>query len=713
MKNDTKNISIHDLQSNEPSYLETIFSLANGHFGIRASDPIANSSTAGTLVNGFYETSDITYGEVAYGYAKKNQTIVKLSDLRNIKFVDDQQRAFDQSQLISESLDFETGLLNSTYKISNPDGKSFELNLQAVLQQSNAEVIGLRYTIKPVDYFGKVVGIKHFNTDSATQKSDDPRKSRTVDTLTYAKKTIDGQQELIEVTTKYSQMSLAMAMSVSTGLEQVFSLQPNQTVTFDVIGLVSKINGILDLDNLPKFEEILKDSTDFWQEFWQNSDIEISGDDSLNQAIHYNLFQLVSSTGRDGKTNIPAKGLSGTGYEGHYFWDTEMYMSPFFAYTNPEIAKNLIKYRYSVLDESKKRARTLGVKEGALFSWRTINGQEASAYYPAGTAQYHIDADIAYAIDRYYKVTDDKEFMKNYGLELVLETARFWKNFGSYSEIHCKKRFCFFDVTGPDEYTALVNNNYYTNRMAKFNLLFAVDLIDEFPKKAKELGVSAKERDQMANIAAAIFLPYDQIKGINQQDDSSFKKPVWPFETTPKENYPLLLHYHPLTIYRYQVNKQADTLLADFLFDDISHDQLVKEYDYYEKITTHDSSLSRSIFSALAARIGLKQKAYDYFMATAKTDLIDLQGNSADGLHVANLGGSWLTIVSGFGGLRVKDGLLTIDNHLPDQWDKLAIRIKYQGRLLEIVYRKDATEIHIIHGEPLPIKVDGIEETFK
>lgn len=713
MKNDTKNISIHDLQSNEPSYLETIFSLANGHFGIRASDPIANSSTAGTLVNGFYETSDITYGEVAYGYAKKNQTIVKLPDLRNIKFVDDQQRAFDQSQLISESLDFETGLLNSTYKISNPDGKSFELNLQAVLQQSNAEVIGLRYTIKPIDYFGKVVGIKHFNTDSATQKSDDPRKSRTVDTLTYAKKTIDGQQELIEVTTKYSQMSLAMAMSVSTGLEQVFSLQPNQTVTFDVIGLVSKINGILDLDNLPKFEEILKDSTDFWQEFWQNSDIEISGDDSLDQAIHYNLFQLVSSTGRDGKTNIPAKGLSGTGYEGHYFWDTEMYMSPFFAYTNPEIAKNLIKYRYSVLDESKKRARTLGVKEGALFSWRTINGQEASAYYPAGTAQYHIDADIAYAIDRYYKVTDDKEFMKNYGLELVLETARFWKNFGSYSEIHCKKRFCFFDVTGPDEYTALVNNNYYTNRMAKFNLLFAVDLIDEFPKKAKELGVSAKERDQMANIAAAIFLPYDQIKGINQQDDSSFKKPVWPFETTPKENYPLLLHYHPLTIYRYQVNKQADTLLADFLFDDISHDQLVKEYDYYEKITTHDSSLSRSIFSALAARIGLKQKAYDYFMATAKTDLIDLQGNSADGLHVANLGGSWLTIVSGFGGLRVKDGLLTIDNHLPEQWDKLAIRIKYQGRLLEIVYRKDATEIHIIHGEPLPIKVDGIEETFK
>lgn len=713
MKNNTNSISIHDLKSNEPSYLETIFSLANGHFGIRASNPITNSATAGTIVNGFYETSDITYGEVAYGYAKKNQTIVKLPDLRDIKFLDDHQREFTKSELISESLDLSSGLLDSTYKISNPDDKSFKLNLQAVLQQSNDEVIGLRYTIEPIDYFGKIVGIKHFNTTNAVKKSDDPRKSRTVATLTYDKKTIDGQQELVEVSTEYSQLSLAMAMSVSTGLEQVFSLQPNQTVTFDVIGLVGKINGILNLDNLPKFEEILKDSTNFWQNFWQNSDIEISGDDNLNQAIHYNLFQLLSSTGRDGKTNIPAKGLSGTGYEGHYFWDTEMYMSPFFAYTNPQIAKNLIKYRYSILDESKKRARTLGVKEGALFAWRTINGQEASAYYPAGTAQYHIDADVAYAIDRYYKVTDDQEFMKNYGLELVLETARFWKNFGSYSEIHCKKRFCFFNVTGPDEYTALVNNNYYTNRMAKFNLLFAVDLIDEFPEKAKELGVSADERDQMANIAAAIFLPYDQIKGINQQDDSSFKKPVWPFESTPKENYPLLLHYHPLTIYRYQVNKQADTLLADFLFDDIAHDQLVKEYDYYEKITTHDSSLSRSIFSALAARIGLDQKAYDYFMATAKTDLIDLQGNSADGLHVANLGGSWLTIVSGFGGLRVKDGLLTIENHLPKQWNKLSIRVQYQGRLLEITYLKAATEIKIIHGESLPIRVDGIEETFK
>ncbi len=307
-----------------------------------------------------------------------------------------------------------------------------------------------------------------------------------------------------------------------------------------------------------------------------------------------------------------------------------MYMSPFFAYTNPKIAADLIAYRYNILPEAKKRARTLGVKDGALFTWRTINGKEASAYYPASTAQYHIDADIAYSIYRYYNVTNDDQLIKKYGLEIVLETARFWTNFGSFTKIDGQQKFCFFDVTGPDEYSAIVNNNYYTNRMAKFNLTFAIELIEKFPEKAQQLGVSEDEIKEFTTIRDAILLPFDKEKGINEQDDSYFKKPIWPFEQTPKESYPLLLHYHPLTIYRYQVDKQADTLFADFLFDDISKDQLVKEFDYYENITTHDSSLSRSIFSALAARLGLKDKAYSYFIATAKTDLIDLQGNTND-----------------------------------------------------------------------------------
>lgn len=708
----SKIITNQDLKSNEPSYLETIFSLANGHFGVRASNPIEKSETSGTVVNGFFETSEIVYGEKAYGYAKNNQTIVKLPDLRAITILDANQNEFVKSELVSEELDMSTGVLVSSYKLTNQNQQSIELVLKSALQQSDNQIIGLHYEITPLNYSGKITISKHFDVSLDADETDDPRKSRSVRTLTYDKKNINTGCELLKATTKVSQMSLEMAIKTAESLEQSFDLS-DTTVSLDFVALVSEIDGKLSLDKEPTFAEIVKGSTDFWQKFWQNSEVEISGDDSLNQAIHYNLFQLTSSTGRDGKTNIPAKGLSGTGYEGHYFWDTEMYMSPFFAYTNPEIAKNLIKYRYGILAESKKRARELGADSGALFAWRTINGQEASAYYPAGTAQYHINADIAYAIDRYYKATDDKKLMQNYGLEIVLETARFWKSFGSYSKIDGQNKFCFFDVTGPDEYTAIVNNNYYTNRMAKFNLLFAVELLKEFPQKAQELGVTSTEREDLEKVANDIYLPFDSEKQINEQDDSAFNKPIWPFETTPKENYPLLLHYHPLNIYRYQVNKQADTLLADFLFDDISHEQLVREYDYYEKITTHDSSLSRSIFSALAARLDMKEKAYSYFMDTVKTDLIDLQKNTDDGLHVANLGGSWLTVVNGFGGLQVKEGLLTIDNHLPNEWDKLTVRLQFQGRLLEINYRQNQTQVIVISGKPLKIKVDGQEKAYK
>jgi len=708
MNNDAKILSVDELKSKVPSYLETIFSIANGHFGVRASDPVVKSDTAGTIVNGFYEISEINYGEKAYGYAKNNQTIINLPDFRSLEIFDDNGEKFDQSELQDEYLDMDQGLVVSVYKLTNVESQALQLTLKSVVQQQDNQIIGLRYEIKSLNYHGALKLVKHLNTVDNVADSDDPRKSRVIHTLDYDKETVSSACEILKVATKYSKLSLQLALCTKTALEQEVVLDKDESVTCDFIGVVGKINAEVDLEQVPSFDGILKEASVFWKDFWQNSEVAIVGNSELNQAIHYNLFQLTSSTGRDGKTNIPAKGLSGTGYEGHYFWDTEMYMSPFFAYTNPEIAKNLIKYRHSILEESKKRAKTLGVKEGALFAWRTINGEEASAYYPAGTAQYHIDADIAYAIYRYYEIADDMQFIEDYGFEIVLETARFWKNFGSYSEIDGERKFCFFDVTGPDEYTAIVNNNYYTNRMAKFNLAFAAELISRFPDKAKELGSNVDESEAMNTLAKDVYLPYDEKLGINEQDDSAFEKPIWPFAETPKENYPLLLHYHPLNIYRYQVNKQADTLLADFLFDDISKSQLEREYDYYEKITTHDSSLSRSIFSAMAARIGLKKKAYDYFTDTVRTDLTDLQGNSADGLHVANLGGSWLTVVSGFGGLLVKDNQLVVNNHLPDEWKQLTVRIMYRERLLEITYLSDKTVVKLISGEPVKILVDGV-----
>lgn len=705
----SKTLELDDLKSTQPAYLESIFSLANGHVGVRASDPINPSEDAGTVVNGFYEESDIHYGEKAYGYADKNQTIVKLPDIRRIKVYDDNRNKFDQSQLKDMHLDMAQGILYSTYELSNSQNESIELSLTSVVDQKENQFIGLRYEITGKNYLGNIKVEKDFDLDTTAQDSDDPRKSRGVTTLQYDSLNLQDLKGL-RVTTDNSKLFVEMGLALSEDMEMILTLKDGP-IKFDVLAIVGDIGQHISSTDLPTFESIKEESIEFWTRFWNQSEVEINGDDSLNKAIHFNLYQLESSAGRDGKTNISAKGLSGVGYEGHYFWDTEMYMAPFFAYTNPDIAADLIKYRYSILPEAKERARTLGVSDGALFTWRTINGKEASAYYPASTAQYHIDADIAFAIYRYFTITEDNQLIKDYGLEIVLETAKFWTNFGSFSEIDGKQRFCFFDVTGPDEYSAIVNNNYYTNRMAKFNLDFAIQLIKKFPEEAKQLGADKHTLNEFAKIRDAIYLPFDEEKGINEQDDSYFKKPVWPFEQTPKENYPLLLHYHPLTIYRYQVNKQADTLFADFLFDDISKEQLIKEYDYYEKITTHDSSLSRSIFSALAARLGLSDKAYSYFRDTAKTDLIDLQGNTNDGLHIANLGGSWIAIVEGFGGIQIKNDTLNIRNNLPDAWNGMTIHIRYRDCLLEIDYSQDNVQVKVLSGDPINIVIDGIKST--
>ncbi|KRO18926.1 glycoside hydrolase family 65 protein [Lacticaseibacillus saniviri] len=698
-------LSLNHVANRDAAYLETIFALSNGHFGLRAGDPFTPSATAGTIINGLYETTPIQYGESAFGYATHHQTTPLLPDLRQIELTTTTGTTFKTQTLVDKTLDLETGQLSETWRVSDGHHQLL-VTLASVVSQQEQTSASLVYTIQSVDFTGELTINKSLTAPAQQADSDDPRQSRQVQTLTTTTEHPDGNTIAMSIRTEHSDQSIDLQLQADTGLTTHVTMNPGATFTYQVVAQVSQINTVMPAVSATNIA-IEEDAKAYWHEFWNSSDVTIEANPELNRAIHYNLFQLAASAGRDGRTNIPAKGLSGTGYEGHYFWDTEMYMLPFFTYTNPAIAKQLLQYRHSILPQAKQRARTLGVDHGALFAWRTINGEEASAYYPAGTAQYHIDGDIAYAVDRYYNITGDHEFMVTTGLELMIETARFWQDFGNWSQINGKRQFGFYDVTGPDEYTAIVNNNYYTNRLAKFNLQRAAELVTEFADQATVLGVKADEADQWHQTADSVYLPYSEERQINEQDDSAFQKPVWPFETTPKQNYPLLLHYHPLNIYRYQVNKQADTLLADYLFMDLPHAQLKREYAYYEAITTHDSSLSRSIFSVLAAQLNDTKKATDYFMDTAQMDLVDLQGNASDGLHVANLGGSWLSIATGFGGIQFKDQCLHIDNHLPTAWPALTIRFCYRGRLLAVRYTHESTDVALIKGEPVELMVNG------
>ncbi|MCR5791034.1 MAG: family 65 glycosyl hydrolase, partial [Lachnospiraceae bacterium] len=420
---------------------------------------------------------------------------------------------------------------------------------------------------------------------------------------------------------------------------------------------------------------------------------------------------LLQAAPHDDYAGIAAKGLSGEGYEGHFFWDTEMYVVPFFLLTDATLAKNILAFRYRTLPAAKENASLIGHKKGALYPWRTITGVECSGYFPSGTAAYHINGAIAYAVIQYYFATSDRAFMKEMGLEILLETARLWLDTGVYDR---QGRFQIQEVTGPDEYTCMVNNNYYTNASARHNLLWAAKLYEEFSdeKEVKELAQRLKLQDselqEMKRAAERMYLPYDEELSINPQDDSFLDKPVWDLTATPKEDFPLLLHYHPLHLYRYQVCKQADTVLAHFLFPSLqSKETMEKSFRYYEKITTHDSSLSTCVFSMTASMLGLKEEALSYFGDSAKLDLMNRHSNTKDGVHTANMGGCYMAIVNGFAGLRITEEGLSLDPFLPKGLKSYSFPFTFQGRSLKLTVEKERATLVLLSGEPLRFRFHG------
>ncbi|GEO69112.1 glycoside hydrolase family 65 protein [Levilactobacillus acidifarinae] len=722
-------LTLNDVATDKPEYLETVFSLGNGHFGVRANDPISGNPIAGTLINGFYEVAPISYGEGAVGYAKQSQTILNLPDLRHLTITTVSGHPFTTSQRTAVNLDLRTGTLTEQYQVSSQQGETIQLTVKSVMGQTQANYWGISYTLAADSYNGALVVSKSIAVPAEAEDiaSADPRKTRMAGIPDCKTDFPAPDLQRYQIKTKRSGQAVTMYLGMTapqrgTLLKYRVDLGDNQPHTLSYQAYVGNVSANNTIDPIiPTMDHTFKtlevDSQSYWEKVWAQSEVTVDGHAELDLAIHYNLFQLNQAAGRDGRTAIAAKGLSGSGYEGHYFWDTEMYMLPYFIYTNPQIARQLLLYRYQILPQAKQRARQLGVEHGALYAWRTINGEEASAFFPAGTAQYHIDADIAYAVGKYYETTGDLDFIEQCGFEIILETAKFWADFGAWHQVDGQQRFEFLTVTGPDEYTALVNNNYYTNRMAKHNFelvgYLARKLAERDPNRLAAYGVKPADLAQYKHLADSVYLPYSSDQQINAQDDSFLSKPRWPSDRMTPEHMPLLLHYHPLTIYRYQVAKQADTLLADYLFPaDLTLAQLKREYQYYEGVTTHDSSLSRSIFSILAARMGEPEKAYRYFMDTARMDLVDLQKNTADGLHLANLGGSWLALIAGFSGFYLKDGVPFISNHLPKELNQLTYRIRIGESLLEVALSAQTTKVQLLDGPMLQLNVNGQLQTL-
>ncbi|MBB3063145.1 glycoside hydrolase family 65 protein [Microbulbifer rhizosphaerae] len=726
----------------------TLFSLGNGFIGLRGTfeegfdpEPFAD----GCYLNGVYASELITYGERAYGYARHNQRMLSVPDGKQIRLsIDGERFSLAEGELLSfeRRLDMAAGILERNLVWRSPAGKTLELHSRRLVSLVEKHLCVLHYRVTPLDFDGEVRLISALDSGLVQmKKSDDPRLASPIDRrdIRTLESTAEGGHLALRQKVLSSDFTIASGVlhridcdgaceqSSQQGKERAAveyrcMARRGQSIQFTkyLAYFAEQNRGLPDPAQLRDYlENCATRSFDDYAElqrreldsFWSASDVEVRGNKALQQGMRFNLFHLFQSLGRDSRTNIAAKGLSGDGYEGHYFWDTEIYILPFFLYTQPQLARGLLEYRHSILDAARARARELAIKKGALFPWRTIGGEECSAYYPAGTAQFHINADIAYAVRHYCRVTGDTDFLRDKGTEIVLEGARLWLEIGHYNPRR-DNRFCICEVTGPDEYTALVDNNFYTNLMARAHLDYACEVHDwlraqepqAFVELARRIQLEPEERAAWRRAADAINLPEDKALGIHPQDDSFLNKPKWDFANTPADHYPLLLHYHPLVIYRHQVCKQADVLLGMFLqSSEFTAEQKRRNFDFYEPRTTHDSTLSACIHSIVASEVGYPEKALNYFRQVARMDMDNHHNNTQHGVHTACMGGTWLCMVQGFAGMRTQDKQLSFNPYVPEGLEGYRFRIQFRGRTLELDAGTDRTSYTLISGDPVTI----------
>ena len=456
------------------------------------------------------------------------------------------------------------------------------------------------------------------------------------------------------------------------------------------------------------WDGLVNGQREYLDDYWTRADVEIDGDTELQLAVRFSMFHCLQSAARAEKRATPAKGLTGPGYDGHTFWDTDTFVLPVLTYTAPNAVRDALAWRHSILDLARARAKELGLR-GATLPWRTIAGQECSAYWPAGTAAFHINADVADAVARYQDAVDDPHFERSCGVELLVETARLWRSLGHHDK---NGNFRIDGVTGPDEYTAVADNNVYTNLMAQRNLREAADAVVAHPDVAAKLGADVEEAASWRDAADDMVAPYDSDLGVHCQSEGFTRHERWDFEHTPPESYPLLLHYPYFDLYRKQVVKQADLVQAMHLRGDaFTDDEKLRNFDYYEQITVRDSSLSACTQAVMAAEVGHMELAFEYFGEAALIDIDDLQHNTRDGLHIASLAGSWIAAVNGFGGMRDHDGHLSFTPRLPAQLTRLSFGLSFQGRCLRVEVTPRHASYSLTRGDPLEITHYGARLT--
>ena len=747
---------------------ETIFCTSNGYIGMRGAFEEGNPNYQNfTIVNGFYETWPIIYGEEAFGFTKMGQTIVNVPDSKIIKlYVDDEPFYLPTATLLhfERFLDMRNGVVERNLIWEMFSGKQISIRSKRLVSMEHRHLAAISYEVTvlndkaPVIISSEIIDHENYAEEGEEQllqgNGGDPRRASRLEHRVLEPRLNDVQDTSVILchSTRNSKMTITSGIEHTLETNCDFAYTSRATddrgkvvfmvdaqkgepisltkyMTYHTTRTAPHTNEELrerarrSLKRAKKFgfSDLLEGQRKYLDEFWGRSDVcvEMDSDErtvSFQQAIRFSLFQMYQSSARVEGVGVPSKGLTGAGYDGHYFWDMEIYLMPFLIYTSPTIAENLLKFRYSMLDKSREYARRLN-QRGAMFPWRTINGEEASAYYAAGTAQYHINADIVYALKKYVNVTGDLDFVSKYGAEILIETARLWSDLGFYSNSG-KGEFEIHGVTGPDEYNTVVNNNTYTNLMARENLKLAAATVEKLEETEPELfkslahktNLQISEIEDWKKAAQRMYIPYDEKLGIHPQDNYFLSKEKWDFETVPEDKYPILLHYHPLVIYRHKVVKQSDLVLAMFLLEkEFSQEEKRRNFDYYDPLTTGDSSLSACIQGIVAAKVGHMDKAMEYAENAVFMDLGDMGRNTVDGCHIASMGGTWMMFVFGFAGLANTGQKPEFIPNLPEEMLRLSFSVSILGNLIEVNLNHSETRYTLKNGDGIGLCHAGVD----
>jgi alpha,alpha-trehalose phosphorylase len=709
---------------------ESVFALSNGHIGLRGNlDEGEPNGLPGTYVGGFYETRPLPYAEAGYGYPESGQSIVNVTNGKLIRLlVDDEPFDLRYGHVVAHErvLDLRAGTLTRCTDWTSPAGRTVRVTSVRIVSIKQRAVAAIRWSVQPLDGPARVIVQSELVSNEAMPAlSEDPRVAAVLGhPLEGEEHHCNGPSALLVHRTRHSHLRLAAAMDhiVDCDVEVAISgesrkdwarttfvcpLAQGETLRIDKLlsygwsaertlpALRGQVEAALSGALTCGWEAIAEEQRVALEEFWDAADVEVVGDPEVQQAVRYALFQVLQAGARAEQRAVPAKGLTGDGYDGHTFWDAEMFLLPVLTYTRPDAAADFLRWRHSILPLARERALTLGYA-GAAFPWRTIHGEECSGYWPAGTAAMHISADVAVATQRYLDVHPDEEFDREVAVEILVEVARLWLSFGHHD---ADAAFRIDGVTGPDEYSAIADNNTYTNLMVRRALRAAVAAVERQPDIAAHHGVDAGEVAAWTAAADAVVVPYDAGIGVHEQSEHFTRHARWDFEATPPEHYPLLLHATYLDLYRKQVVKQADLLLAlHWAGDEFSAEDKARDLDYYEALTVRDSSLSACTQAVVCAEVGHLDLAYDYLRETALIDLRDLQDNTRDGLHLASLAGTWLAVVAGFGGMRDHGGQLSFAPQLPVGWERFCFALRWRGMRVAVSVEPEATTYSVRDG---------------